>query len=120
MEFNAEMTHAGFIAGSFVTGVGETLIVEDPSYATVVATLAGASLDQVGDAIQAARGAFDDGRWSSLPAAERRAACKRFVAALAARADRLTDLVVREAGCPRASSVMQAQVRGPLKQALDA
>lgn len=109
--------HAGFVGGAFVPGEGEPLAVEDPSYGTVFATLRGLSSAQVESAIAAARAAFDDGRWSAMRAADRGAMLKRFVAALARRADRVTDLVVREAGCPKATGVMHAQVRGPLRQA---
>lgn len=112
-----EQQHAGFIAGAFVRGEGETLAVEDPSYGMVFASLPGLSVEQVGQAIAAARAAADAGRWGGLPPAVRRAVLVRFAAALAKRADRIADLIVKEAGCPRASSVMQAQVRGPLRQA---
>jgi aldehyde dehydrogenase (NAD+) len=108
---------AGFINGRLVEGSGETVTDIDPSLDTAIARFPGLSVDQTGDAIRAARAAFDDGRWSGLSGAQRRAALQRFAAALASRTERLTDLIVQEAGCPRGASVINAQVRGPLKQA---
>ncbi|HKY89859.1 MAG TPA: aldehyde dehydrogenase family protein [Nevskiaceae bacterium] len=114
---DAEPRFAGYIDGTWVAGSGANVAVEDPSYGSVVATFSGLSTAQFETAIGAARKAHDDGRWSGLSAADRRARLKRFVAAMAKRADPLVDLVMREAGCPRAASVMQSQVRGPIKQA---
>jgi aldehyde dehydrogenase (NAD+) len=110
---------AGYIDGRFVRGEGEALTVEDPSSGAVFKSFPGLSTGQIGEAVQAARGAFDDGRWSGLAFAQRRAILQRFSAALAARAEQVTELVVKEAGCPRAASVMQAQVHTPLRQAND-
>lgn len=111
------LEHTGYIDGAFVKGEGETFVVENPSDETEVASLTGLSAAQTEAAIASSRKAFDDGRWSGLPAKERAAALRRFNAALASRAARLTELVVAEAGCPRGSGVMHAQVGTPLRQA---
>jgi len=76
--------------------------------------------NQVRAAIQSARVAFDRDGWSDLPAQQRAAALRRFVQALADRREQITDIVVREAGCPRHSGVMRAQVMAPLQHAVDA
>jgi aldehyde dehydrogenase (NAD+) len=83
----------------------------------VFASFTGASTQQVDQAVQAARHAFDDGRWSGLSANERAAILRNFVKALGDRADALSEIIVKEAGCPKAASVMHAQVRTPLAQA---
>ncbi len=114
-----ENMRAGFIAGERVAGNGADIVVEDPSTGEPFARLPGLDLAQVEAAIRSARAAFDSGDWSGMPANERAALLGKFVAALAARRDHITDLVVREAGCPRHSGVMMAQVLAPLKQAGD-
>jgi len=110
---------AGFIHGETVAGNGDEIAVEDPSTGAVFARLPGVDEAQVLAAIQSARAAFDSGVWSGLPANERAALLGKFVGALAAQRERITDIVVREAGCPRHSGVMMAQVLAPLKQAGD-
>jgi len=111
--------HAGFINGEFVAGRGADIVVEDPSSGEAFARLPGLDQAQVEAAILAARAAYDSDSWSPLPAKERAAALGRFIGALAQRREHITDLVVREAGCPRHSGVMMAQVMAPLKQAGD-
>jgi aldehyde dehydrogenase (NAD+) len=81
----------------------------------VVAEIIGTSTGQVDNAIAAARRAFDDGRWSKLSNRERAQGMRRFGAALYKHADWLKELAVAEAGCPRSSSVMNAQVHAPLR-----
>lgn len=110
---------AGYIDGEFIDGQGAEIAVEDPSTGEVFARLPGLDEHQVAAAIKTARDAFDSGVWSELPAGERAAALGRFVAALAAKTEQITDLVVQEAGCPRHSGVMMAQVLAPLKHAGD-
>jgi aldehyde dehydrogenase (NAD+) len=107
---------SGYIDGSFVRGDGAAFAVLNPSDESVVATLNGLSLAQFAAAIAAARRAFDSRCWSALPMSERAAVVRRLGEALARRATELTDLAVAEAGCPRSSSVMMAQVRTPLRQ----
>ena len=108
------MDHAGYIDGAFVAGTGEHLRVENPSDESTVDELTGLAPTQVDEAIAAARRAFDRGGWADLAATARADTLRRFVAAMASRADRLRELAVAEAGCPVASSVMAAQVSAPL------
>jgi aldehyde dehydrogenase (NAD+) len=107
---------AGYIDGRFVSGEGAEFKVDNPSDESIVASLHGLSTAQFGAAIAAARCAFDDGRWSGLSVQQRADGVRRLGAALASRAEQLTELAVAEAGCPRASSTMHAQVRTPLRQ----
>jgi aldehyde dehydrogenase (NAD+) len=111
--------HAGFINGEMIAGHGAEIAVEDPSSGEVFARLPGLDQKQIEAAVLSARAAFDSGVWSGMPAKERAAALGRFVSTLAAKREQITELVVREAGCPRHSGVMMAQVMAPLKQAGD-
>lgn len=111
------MFHAGFVDGELATGDGETLIVENPSDGHEIARFAGLSARQVENAILSARRAFDRGDWSGRSVAERAAALRRFVDALARREAKLTELIVAETGCPPQSSTMRVQVRAPLRMA---
>lgn len=114
-----ETPYAGFIDGKWITGEGAELVVDNPSDESIVATLRGLSAAQIQVAIRAARTAYDNGQWSEMPVSERATLLRRFVAALASRAARLTDLVVAEAGCPRTSGTMRAQVSLPLRHGQD-
>lgn len=109
----------GFVNGALIKGAGADIAVEDPSTGAEYARFPGMDAAQVESAIDAARAAFDSGAWSALPARERAAALRRFIGALAARNEHIVDTVVCEAGCPRHSGVMMAQVLAPLKQAGD-
>lgn len=111
------MIRAAFIDNEFLEGQGDSLGVDDPSTGKEFARFPGASLAQIGAAIESARRAFDAGAWSDLPMAERAAVLRRYSAALAARADHITDLIAQEAGCPRATPSMRSQVQVPLGQA---
>ena len=104
--------YAAYIDCGFAQGAGVPLSVEDPSYGREIANFAGVSIGQIERAIGAARRAFDDGRWSGLPALERAAILRRFVKALSNRAEQITEIIIKEAGCPKSASVMNAQVRG--------
>lgn len=114
-----ETPYAGFIDGKWIAGEGAELVVDNPSDESIVATLRGLSAAQIQVAIRAARTAYDNGQWSEMPGSERATLLRRFVAALASRSARLTDLVVAEAGCPRTSGTMRAQVSLPLRHGQD-
>lgn len=106
----------GFVEGCCVAGVGEPFTVDNPSTGTAIKSLTGMSLGQVGEAISAARRAFDAGSWSDLPIGTRAETLRRYVGALEAQADRIVDLIALEAGCPRFTSSMRSQVQTPLVQ----
>jgi len=113
------VAHAGYIDGSFVTGKGDILTVQDPSTEEEFERLPGCATAQVESAVLAARKAFDSGIWSDKTAQERAAVLRRFVAALIPRGEALKDLIMREAGCPRHGHSMIMQVDQPLRQALE-
>jgi aldehyde dehydrogenase (NAD+) len=113
------VTRAGFIDGGFVTGEGAALSVQDPSTEEVFAQFPGLSVSQTEQAILSARQAFDSGIWSGLSPQERVAVLGRFLEALGKRVPQLTDVIMREAGCPKFSPSMMSQVQGPLKISAD-
>lgn len=108
-----------FIAGRPIAGDGTTMTVINPGTEEVVTELKGASSAQFSDAIASARMAYDSDVWSGMPAAERAAKLRDFMASLTLQRDRLIDLTVREAGCPIGAGSMQAQVHAPLKHGYD-
>lgn len=107
----------GFIEGRWVIGLGAPFAVENPSTGAVVTSVTGMSLEQIGDAIRAARHAFDAATWADLPFEARAEIVRRYVAALETRADKIIDLIALETGCPRFTSSMRSQVQTPLAQA---
>lgn len=113
------MPHAGYINGAFAVGLGEPLVVENPSDGGEIARLPGLSAAQVAAAITAARQAFDRGDWSERPMGERAAVLRRFVEALGRRAAQLAEVIVAETGCPPHSSTMRVQVQSSLRMALE-
>ncbi|MFT4027230.1 MAG: aldehyde dehydrogenase family protein [Novosphingobium sp.] len=113
------MPQAGFIDGAFVTGEGATLAVQDPSTEEIFEELPGLSGTQVEQAILSSRRAFDSGVWSQLPAQARAAKLNEFLEALSRRSPQLTDIVMREAGCPKFSPAMGSQIQTPIRVAGD-
>lgn len=69
----------------------ESLLIEAPV----------GSAAQVDAAIGAARAAFDQGDWATMPVAERQAVLMRFLNALDARKAAIVDMIVAEAGATR-------------------
>ncbi|TZG27381.1 aldehyde dehydrogenase family protein [Sphingomonas montanisoli] len=114
----AEQT-SQYIDGAFVAGKGATFTVENPADQAVIATIAEVSVDQVGEAIDAARRAYDSGPWGKMTREERVTILRRYADALAKYAGDITDVVVAEAGCLRNSPIMFAQVPSPLQHAHD-
>jgi aldehyde dehydrogenase (NAD+) len=110
---------AGFIDGAFVTGEGATLSVQDPSTEEVFEELPGLSAGQTEQAILSARRAFDSGVWSGLTPQQRVAKLTDFLAALDKRVPQLTDIVMREAGCPKFSPSMGSQIQTPIRVSAD-
>jgi len=111
------VTPSGYINGAFVAGEGTPFTVENPSDESIVDELVGVSLGQVGQAITAARAAFDDGRWSGLTMRQRGETMRRYAAALRSRLGRLRELATLEAGCPVSSVVMMAQADAQVRMA---
>ncbi len=97
-----------FIDGRNVAGAGTSIDDLDPSTGNVIATLSEASESQVGEAVEAAKRAFEAGEWSLAPIAERQAVLRRAASAIRAASDEIVELQVAEAG------IIPAAVRGQL------
>jgi len=114
---------SGPASGVFVEGEwggqGACIDVINPSIEEIVSSVRTASLDDVHQAIRAARSAYDQTDWGSAPRAQRVRAVLGLINALVERQDRIRQIVVAEAGCPVASPVMAVQVDLPLKHARD-
>jgi len=87
------------IDGEDRPGQGEPLKVTNPATEEVVAAFQGASAEQVGEAVRAARRAFDEDR-SWRDAARRRCVLLKFADLLTQRRDELMDLLISEIGTP--------------------
>jgi acyl-CoA reductase-like NAD-dependent aldehyde dehydrogenase len=81
-----------------VEPTGETWDVYNPATEQVIATVGGASLDQVDEAVTAAREAFP--AWAALSGEERSRYIHRFADVLEKAADRLLPSIVNEVGTP--------------------
>ncbi|MBW2942722.1 aldehyde dehydrogenase family protein [Zhongshania aquimaris] len=112
--------HAGYIDGQMILGDGPQLVVENPSSGKMLSQMSGLSLAQVEEAIRSSRRSYDAGVWRDMPLANRAGVLRAFVDALGARSAYISELIVAEAGCPKASGVMHAQVGTPLKHAAEA
>lgn len=108
-----------FVRGDFSPGLGALLTVENPSDESSVRIVETASVAQVGEAIAAAREAFDHGEWRSASTAQRIAALQGMVAWLVKNKQRVEDALVLEAGLVRASPMRYAQVDWPLQHAAE-
>lgn len=88
-----------YVAGTWVDG-DETLPVEDPADATVVAEVSLTPPRLVEHATARARATFDDGVWSALAPQDRASVVSTMLDALQARTDDLVDTAATEAGQP--------------------
>ncbi|MEE2030617.1 aldehyde dehydrogenase family protein [Rhodococcus chondri] len=91
-------TRTLLLGGREVEPAGETWDVYNPATEGVIATVGGASLDQVDAAVSAAREAFP--AWSALSGEERSRYIHRFADVLEKAADRLLPSIVNEVGTP--------------------
>jgi 4-(gamma-glutamylamino)butanal dehydrogenase len=85
------------IGGAWVEGAGETPVLS-PIDGGELTTIAAASADDVARACASARTAFEDGRWSRLAPAARKAALHRLADLIDAHALELAVLGVRDNG----------------------
>ena len=105
-----------FIDGAWRSATGERVDeIVNPATGVLLATVRQGSTEDCNAAMHAARRAFDDGPWPRMSGAERGRCLEQFHAALAARIDTLTDLVIAEVGTTRAAAESH-QVGLPLEQ----
>lgn len=91
-------TRTLLLGGQEIRPEGETWDVFNPATENVIATVQGASSEQVDRAVSAARDAFP--AWAALSGVERSRYIHRFADALEAAADRLLPSIVNEVGTP--------------------
>jgi betaine-aldehyde dehydrogenase len=90
-----------WIAGSWVAARGNaTRPVVDPATGAVICHVPEATADDVRDAVQAARGAFESGPWPTLPHRDRGAILYRVAEGIRAEASELAELDTRNMGKP--------------------
>ncbi len=90
-----------FINNQWVPASGATIPVEDPSTGRIISHIADATDAEVDRAVEAARTAFDDGRWSDLPPMRRERILHRLADLLEAHADEFAELEAIDNGKPR-------------------
>ncbi|MFV2179815.1 aldehyde dehydrogenase family protein [Actinomadura sp. LOL_016] len=93
-----------FIGGAWVESQGsaEPLHVVDPATEEIIAEVVRADRKDTVRAIEAARTAFDEGPWPRLRPRERAATLLRMAEIIERRKAEFVDLLIREAGSPRA------------------
>ena len=91
--------HQLFIDGAFCDAAsGEVFETLDPATGTSLGTVAQASAEDAARAVEAARAAFDDGRWSRRRASDRAAVLRRIAQLLKDAAPELAELESRDSG----------------------
>jgi phenylacetaldehyde dehydrogenase len=94
-----------FIDGEWVqSSHGKTIAVYDPSTGREIAAVVDASDADADRAVQAARAAFDDGRWSGLPSYQRERLIHRLADLIERDLDELAELESIDNGKPKIAS----------------
>ncbi|MGK3997036.1 succinylglutamate-semialdehyde dehydrogenase [Sorangium sp. So ce1024] len=101
------MMSTHFIGGGWVAGAGEPFASRNPVTQEIVFEGRAASEEQVGAAVEAARGAFR--AWRDRGFEERMALVKRFAGLLGEHKARLADVIGRETGKPRWEALTEVQ-----------
>lgn len=97
------MEHKLWINGEWVdTQGGQMMAIENPATGEVIAQVVHASRGDVDQAVEAAKAAFDDGRWSKLTPGQRSLALWRLADLLEARAEEFARLESENTGKPYA------------------
>lgn len=97
--------HRLMIGGEWIEGKGRSIAVENPAREEAIAEVRAASLDQLDQAVSAARSALH-GDWSRLGGRDRGVILSRFADLLDARADLIGEVMTLDNGSPLASSKM--------------
>jgi aminobutyraldehyde dehydrogenase len=92
-----------FVGGKLVAGQGETEVVLDPATGSELARVPEASIEQVDEAVRAARAAFPG--WSRTPPRERALALLRLADRIEQRAEELGRIEARNCGKPYGAAV---------------
>ena len=101
VEAKPQFRTQAFIDGSFRDAAsGATFATENPATGQVLAHVAAGGPEDVDRAVAAARRSFDDGRWSRMAPADRKAVLLRVADAIEANAGELATLDALEAGKP--------------------
>jgi aldehyde dehydrogenase (NAD+) len=101
------------IDGKLVAGSGGAFPTINPATEEVLGVAADATAEDMGQAIEAARRAFDDSDWSTNT--ELRVRCVRQLqAAMRDNVEQLRDLTIAEVGAPRMLTAV-AQLEGPVE-----
>jgi betaine-aldehyde dehydrogenase len=96
-----------FIGGEFVKPeTGDLIDVISPHSEQVIGQVPDASPADIDKAVAAARDAFENGPWPTMPAEERAAGLSRLSAALQARSEAIADLISSQNGSPKSWSIM--------------
>ena len=84
---------------------GATFACIDPSTDTALAMVADCDAADIDDAVAAARGAFEDGRWRALPLRDRKRILRRLADLLLEHRQELAELEARDMGKPVANGL---------------
>jgi len=102
-----------FIDGAYVPSQsGETMPVENPATGEVIAHAACAQQADIDKAVRAARRAFDEGPWRTMPAPERARILHRFADLIEAAGDELALIESLDNGMPYRFARMAAVAMG--------
>jgi aldehyde dehydrogenase (NAD+) len=95
------ITGTPFIDGEFVVGAGSPFPVLDPSTGEQFASVEGASVEQIDQAVASSRRAFDEGPWPRLAVDERADRMRAFAVGLEQRRELFVEILIAEAGSTR-------------------
>ena len=114
-DFTSEVPFGGrlYINGKAEAGAAEIPLI-NPATEEAVCRVGAASIEQIQQAIGAARNAFDNGEWPRLSKRERTAVLVRMLDYFGNNAERIRRLIVTETGCPSNGPIMGAQWDLPL------
>lgn len=100
--------HRLYIGGEWVAGAGSEILVENPAREEQIATVRAASLDQLDDAVAAARQSLD-GAWGRMSGRDRGVLLTRFADLLDTNAGLISEVMTLDNGSPLMSSRMVVQ-----------
>ncbi len=98
-------SHCLLIGNDWVTGEGRSIAVENPARGEIIAEVRAASLDQLDQAVSAARSALH-GDWGRMSGRDRGVLLSRFADLLDERAELIGEVMTLDNGSPLTSSTM--------------